>query len=91
MSSSDSPFLRLDDSACRFIWSAPSREAAVAKLMRVRVEGSKNASATVFPRSVASFFQRVPLDFLKGFRLVQEKYDFFGAKRFDAEHVAEAK
>jgi hypothetical protein len=36
--------------------SAPRREAAVPKLMRVRVEFSKNASATVFPRSVASFF-----------------------------------
>jgi len=32
----------------------------------------------------------VVLNFLKGFRLIQEKYDFFGAKRFDAEHVAEA-
>jgi hypothetical protein len=31
------------------------------------------------------------LDFLKWLRLVQEKYDFFGAERFDAEHVAEAK
>jgi hypothetical protein len=30
------------------------------------------------------------LNFLKGFGLIQEKYDFFGAKRFDAEHVAEA-
>src|SRR5439155_1245858 len=33
-----------------------AREAAVPKLMRVRVEFSKNASAMVFPRSVASFF-----------------------------------
>jgi hypothetical protein len=31
------------------------------------------------------------LDFLKRFGLVQQKYDFFGAERFDAEHVAEAK
>ena len=37
------------------ILGAPSRAAAVAKLMRVRVEGSKNASATVFPRRVANF------------------------------------
>ena len=35
---------------------APSREAAVPKLIRVRVEFSKKASAIVFPRSVASFF-----------------------------------
>ena len=56
VSISDSPFFRLDDSACRFIVSAPRRDAAVAKLMRVRVEASKNASATVFPRKVANFF-----------------------------------
>jgi len=36
--------------------SAPKREEAVLKLMRVRVEFSKKASATVLPRSVASFF-----------------------------------
>jgi hypothetical protein len=37
--------------------SAPSRDAAVPKLMRVRVDVSKNASATVFPRNVANFFR----------------------------------
>ena len=57
VSSSDSPFFRLDASACRFIVSAPSREAAVLKLIRVRVEVSKNASATVLPRNVANFFR----------------------------------
>src|SRR5260370_28708630 len=51
-------FFRLDASACKFIVSAPSREAAVTKLMRVRVDVSKNASATVLPRSVASFLSR---------------------------------
>ena len=56
VSISDSPFFRLEDSACRFIVSAPRRAADVAKLMRVRVEGSKKASATVLPLSVASFF-----------------------------------
>jgi hypothetical protein len=30
------------------------------------------------------------LNFLERLRLIQEKYDFFGAERFDAEHVAEA-
>jgi len=43
VSSSDSPFLRLEASACRFMVSAPSREAAVPKLMRVRVELSKKS------------------------------------------------
>ena len=56
VSISDSPLRRLEDSACRFMGSAPSREAAVPKLMRVRVEDSKKASATVLPRRVASFF-----------------------------------
>src|ERR1700730_9179536 len=56
VSNKDSPFFRLEDSACRFMVSAPSREAAVAKLMRVRVEASKKASPIVLPRRVASFF-----------------------------------
>ena len=50
------PIRKLDASACKFMVSAPSRDAAVPKLIRVRVEVSKNASATVLPRSVASFF-----------------------------------
>ena len=57
VSRSDSPFFRLDDSACRFIVSAPRRAAAVAKLMRVRVEFSKKAIATVLPRRVANFLR----------------------------------
>jgi hypothetical protein len=56
VSISDSPFLRLEDSAWSAIVSAPRRDAAVVKLMRVRVEDSKKATATVLPRSVASFF-----------------------------------
>ena len=57
VSSSDSPFFRLEDSACRFMRVGAQPRGAVAKLMRVRVEGSKKASATVLPRSVASFFR----------------------------------
>ena len=34
-----------------------SRAAAVVKLMRVRVDASKKATATVFPRNVANFFR----------------------------------
>jgi len=37
--------------------SAPRRAAAVAKLMRVRVEFSKKAKATVLPRRVANFLR----------------------------------
>src|ERR1700682_6409648 len=43
-----------------------------------------------FSAQRGEFFQRMVLNFLKWFRLIQQKYDFFGAKRFDAEHVAEA-
>ena len=57
VSMSDSPFFRLDDSAWSAMVSAPRRDAAVVKLMRVRVEASKNATATVLPRNVASFFR----------------------------------
>ncbi len=56
VSMSDSPFFRLEDSACRAMVSAPSRAAAVVKLIRVRVDGSKKAIATVRPRKVANFF-----------------------------------
>src|ERR1700739_1441052 len=56
LSSSDSPFFRLDASACKFMVSAPSRDAAAPKLMRVRVERAKKPSATVFPRNAANFF-----------------------------------
>ena len=90
MSISDSPFFRLDDSACRFIVSAPSRDAAVVKLMRVRVDASKNATATVLPRSVANFFKRMPLEFLERLRLVQNKSDLLGCEAFDIEHVLQA-
>ena len=48
-------------------------------------------SSTGFPAQGGEFFQRVPLDFLEGFRLVQQKYNFFGAERFNRQHVAEAK
>src|SRR6266478_559485 len=57
VSNSDSPFFRLEASTWRFMVSAPRRDAAVPKLMRVRVELSKKAKATVLPRKVASFFR----------------------------------
>src|SRR5207245_2702719 len=60
-------------SACRFIMSEPSRAAAVPKLMRVRVEGSKNASATVLPRSVASFLSGCRWISWKGLDWASEK------------------
>ena len=62
----------------------------MAKLMRVRVEGSKKRQRHGFAAQRGQFFQRMALDFLKGFGLVQQKNDFFGAERFDAQQVAEA-
>ena len=70
VSSRDSPFFTLEDSAWRFMVSAPSREAAVPKLMRVRVEFSKKARATVLPRSVASFLSGLRWIVLKGPALI---------------------
>lgn len=53
--------------------------------------GLKKSQRHGFSAQRGEFLQRMPLDFLKRFGLVQEKCDFFGAERFDAEHVAEAK
>ena len=87
MSISDSPFFRLEDSACSAMVSAPRREAAVVKLMRVRVEASKKATATVLPRSVASFFSGMALEFLKGLGLIENKSDLLAGEGFDSEQV----
>jgi len=70
VSSSDSPFFRLDDSACRFIWSAPSRDAAVAKLMRVASRRLEKSQRNGFPAQRGEFFQRMALNFLERFRLI---------------------
>ena len=91
VSISDSPFFKLDDSACKFIVSAPSRDAAVPKLMRVRVDASKNASATVLPRKRRQFFQGVPLEFLEWLRLVEDGCDLLGRQWLDAEQMVQAR
>ena len=55
-----------------------------------RVRADPQPQRDGFPAQRGKFFQWMVLNFLKRFRLIQEKHDFFGAKRFDAEHVAEA-
>jgi hypothetical protein len=66
--------------------SRRSRGEADAGARRRFEEGQRNG----FPAQRGEFFQRMALNFLERFRLIEEKYDFFGGKRFDAEHVAEA-
>ena len=50
-----SPLLTLLDETAKFIVSADSRLAAVSKLVRVRVESSKNRLTTLRPRSAGTF------------------------------------
>ena len=56
VSSSDSPLLVDDALMFRFITSADSRLAAISKVVRVRVEFSKNRLNTDLPRSSGTFF-----------------------------------
>ena len=51
-----SPFCTLDVEPWKFTVSADSRLAASSKLVRVRVEDSKNRLAMVLPRSEGTFF-----------------------------------
>jgi hypothetical protein len=51
----DSPFESEDDLAAKFIVSADRALAAFSNDIRVRVEFSKNISATVFPRKAGTF------------------------------------
>src|ERR1700716_1325312 len=56
VSSSDSP-LDCDETAMlRLMTSAESRLAAISKVVRVRVEGSKNKLNTLLPRRIGTFF-----------------------------------
>ena len=50
-----SPLLTLLDDTAKFMVSALSRFAAVSKLVRVRVESSKNKLTTFLPRSAGTF------------------------------------
>src|SRR3954469_6657587 len=56
VSSSDSPLLCEDTAMLRLMTSAERRLAAISKVVRVRVEGSKNRLNTLFPRSSGTFF-----------------------------------
>ena len=55
VSTSDSPFDTLEPDAVIETASAPRRLAAISKLVRVRVDASKNRLTIIFPRSVSSF------------------------------------
>src|SRR5258706_31184 len=56
VSSKDSPFDWDDTAMLRVMTSAESRLAAISKVVRVRVEGSKNRLKTLLPRSSGTFF-----------------------------------
>src|SRR5688572_23780513 len=56
VSSSDSPFDCEDTAMLRLMTSAESRLAAISKVVRVRVEGSKNRLNTLLPRRSGTFF-----------------------------------
>src|SRR4029079_19055676 len=56
VSSSDSPLVADDTAMLRLMTSAESRLAAISKVVRVRVEGSKKRLNTLLPRSSGTFF-----------------------------------
>src|SRR5437764_2418289 len=56
VSRSDSPFVWDESAILRLMTSAESRFAAISKVVRVRVEGSKNRLKTLLPRSSGTFF-----------------------------------
>src|SRR5687768_16983669 len=56
VSSSDSPLLCEDTAMFRLMTSAERRLAAISKVVRVRVEGSKNRLNTLLPRRSGTFF-----------------------------------
>src|SRR2546423_3023227 len=56
VSRSDSPFVADDTAMLRLITSAERRFAAISKVVRVRVEGSKKRLNTLLPRSNGTFF-----------------------------------
>src|SRR4029079_16207038 len=56
VSSSDSPLVADETAMFRLMTSAESRYAAISKVVRVRVEGSKKRLNTLLPRSSGTFF-----------------------------------
>src|SRR5438309_2394361 len=56
VSRSDSPLVWDESAILRLMTSAESRFAAISKVVRVRVEGSKNRLKTLLPRSSGTFF-----------------------------------
>src|SRR6266851_1309334 len=56
VSSSDSPFDCEDTAMLRLMTSAERRLAAISKVVRVRVDGSKNRLNTLLPRNSGTFF-----------------------------------
>ena len=88
MSMNDSPFERLLDEAEKSTTSAPSRRAASAKLVLVRVEFSKNRLTIVVPFSTESLRRQPSVASLKRRRRVEQRADLVGRQPFEVEEVA---
>ena len=76
-----SPFDRLLPEAEKSITSAPSRLAANEKLVRVRVEFSKNKFTIVRPASTESFCRHPPVASLKRLAVSRSKHISSGESR----------
>jgi hypothetical protein len=68
--------------------SAERRLAASSKLVRVRVEFSKNRLHTMRPRSVGHLFHRAGEDALHAFRVVEDAGDLFSGKFLESKQMA---
>ena len=73
-----SPFDRLLPEAEKSTVSAPSRRAASEKLVRVRVEASKNRLAQVLPREDRNLLRAAGRRFFERHGRVENRVDLFG-------------
>ena len=82
-----SPFDRLLPEDEKSIVSAPKRRAASEKLVRVRVEGSKNKLAQVRPDRIGIFCTQLAGRFLERDRAVENDVDLFGRQALDIQQM----
>ncbi len=85
VSTSDSPLRNAGACAVIETASAPRRLAAISKLVRVRVEASKNRFTIILPRSVSSFLSDCVLQRLKRLGARQNRFDLGALQLFDSE------
>ena len=88
VSTSDSPFETLEPDAVIETASAPSRLAAISKLVRVRVDASKNRLTIILPRSVSKLLEGWLWQRLKILGARQNGFDLGAVQLLDAEQSA---